>query len=301
LSDRRRLAVLLAACLAPLALLATAAPAGAHGATSVPVSRALECSPLGGAAAKSAACQAADAVSGAGAFGAWDQLRVNGVNGRDREVIPDGRLCSGGIAQFHGVDLARADWPATKVVAGATFTFRYRETIAHQGTFRLYLTRPGYQPTRPLRWADLDSAPFLTVTNPPIAGTSYVFTGRLPTGRTGRQLIYTIWQNTSTADTYYSCSDVLFATAGGAAGPGPHRAPATTPAGGVASPLATKPAARPNRTAVAEPLQPAADKHGTSQRTLLFGVAGLIAVALVAGALLALRRRRRPDGAEHRA
>lgn len=34
--------------------------------------------------------------------------------------------------------------------------------------------------------------------------------GRLPAGKTGRQLIYTIWQNSDTPDTYYSCSDVIF-------------------------------------------------------------------------------------------
>ncbi|WP_408055733.1 hypothetical protein [Streptomyces apricus] len=27
-------------------------------------------------------------------------------------------------------------------------------------------------------------------------------------------MLYTIWQNTSTPDTYYSCSDVLFLAAG---------------------------------------------------------------------------------------
>lgn len=29
-------------------------------------------------------------------------------------------------------------------------------------------------------------------------------------GKTGRHLIYTIWQSSSTPDTYYSCSDVVF-------------------------------------------------------------------------------------------
>jgi chitin-binding protein len=37
--------------------------------------------------------------------------------------------------------------------------------------------------------------------------------GKLPKGRTGRHMIYTIWQTSSTPDTYYSCSDVTFGSA----------------------------------------------------------------------------------------
>ena len=52
-------AVLAAAVLSGVGL--AAVPAHAHGALGAPVSRALECGPLGGTAAKSAACRAADA------------------------------------------------------------------------------------------------------------------------------------------------------------------------------------------------------------------------------------------------
>jgi len=49
------------------------------------------------AARTSAACKAATAASGGGsAFTDWDNLRVPNVNGRDRQLIPDGKLCSGG-------------------------------------------------------------------------------------------------------------------------------------------------------------------------------------------------------------
>lgn len=179
-------------------------PAAAHGALSNPISRAAACGPEGGAKAESAACRAARVR------GAWDNLRLAGVRGRDRRRIPDGRLCSAGLPAYRGLDLPRADWPATRLTAGARFTFRYRGTIPHKGTFRLYVTRPGYDPRRPLRWADLEAKPFLTVTDPEFRDGSYVFRGRLPKGRTGRHLIYTIWQNSDTPDTYYSCSDVIF-------------------------------------------------------------------------------------------
>jgi len=73
------------------------------------------------------------------------------------------------------------------------------------------MTKDGYSPTRPLRWADLDDAPFLTVNNPPLKNGAYTMTGKLPAGRTGRHLIYTVWQ--TNPDTYYSCSDVNFGKA----------------------------------------------------------------------------------------
>ncbi|MGN9844020.1 lytic polysaccharide monooxygenase auxiliary activity family 9 protein [Nonomuraea sp. H19] len=193
-----------------LATVLTAAPAGAHGALESPLSRAAACGAESPLAARPAACRAAAAVSGTAMPADWDNLRVANVAGRDRKMIPDGKLCSGGIPGFKGLDLARADWPATRLKPGAGFTFKYRGTIPHKGTFRLYVTKDGYDPTKPLKWSDLESKPFLKATDPKLADGSYAIKGRLPAGRTGRHLIYTIWQNTDTPDTYYSCSDVVF-------------------------------------------------------------------------------------------
>ncbi|MCY7343561.1 MAG: lytic polysaccharide monooxygenase, partial [Pseudonocardia sp.] len=76
----------------------------------------------------------------------WDNVRVPDVGGQDGEVIPDGELCSAGIARFSGLDLPRTDWPATTLTAGSSFRFDYRATIPHEGSFRLYMTRQGYDP-----------------------------------------------------------------------------------------------------------------------------------------------------------
>ncbi|SEG87808.1 chitin-binding protein [Nonomuraea solani] len=197
-------------------------PAGAHGALENPLSRAAACGPESPKTAKSAACRAARAGS-SGLPGDWDNLRVANVAGRDRQVIQDGRLCSAGIPAFKGLDLARADWPATTLRPGARFTFKYRGTIPHKGTFRLYVTKAGYDPAKPLKWSDLERKPFLKATDPKLTDGSYAIKGRLP-DRNGRHLIYTIWQNSDTPDTYYSCSDVIFSAArnsGGAPLPAP--------------------------------------------------------------------------------
>ncbi|MEV4108757.1 lytic polysaccharide monooxygenase [Nonomuraea sp. NPDC049695] len=208
---RRRITSVSVGLLLSLALVG--APAGAHGALQKPLSRAAACGADSPLKTQPAACRAAVAASGRAMPADWDNLRVANVAGKDREVIPDGKLCSGGIPEFKGLDLARADWPATTLTAGARFTFRYRGTIPHRGSFRLYVTKNGYDPARPLKWSDLGSKPFLQATDPKLTDGAYVIKGRLPSGRTGRHLIYAIWQNSDTPDTYYSCSDVIFRAA----------------------------------------------------------------------------------------
>ncbi|WOT33427.1 lytic polysaccharide monooxygenase [Streptomyces coeruleorubidus] len=203
-------AALAAALVTPLLLpLWAAGPARAHGAPTDPVSRVVACSPEGGGRAGSAACRAAVAANGA-PFTAWDNLRVANVDGRDRQVVPDGKLCSGGLPGYQGLDLARADWPATRMTPGETLTMRYVSTIPHTGTFRMYLTKPGYDPAGPLSWSDLPEKPFAEVTDPVLTDGAYRVEATLPSDRTGRHVLYTVWQNSSTPDTYYSCSDVVF-------------------------------------------------------------------------------------------
>ncbi|MFF4572895.1 lytic polysaccharide monooxygenase [Streptomyces sp. NPDC001410] len=310
-----RLSVTAAAAATPLLLLPWAAgPAQAHGAPTDPVSRVYACSPEGGSANRSAACRAAISANGA-PFTAWDNLRVAGVNGRDRQVIPDGKLCSGNLPAYRGLDLARRDWPATRLTPGGKLTMTYASTIAHTGTFRLYLTKPGYDPSKPLKWADLPTRPFAEVTDPPLTNGAYHFRATVPSDRTGRQVLYTIWQNSSTPDTYYSCSDVVFPGAskgaGSESGSGSGSAEATETAAASQAPASTRPA----RTETAQPSSgtpTAAERKGISAGTtgdstpvadatradagpsapLLAGGAAAVLV-LTGGAALVLRLRRR--------
>jgi chitin-binding protein len=250
----------------------------AHGALTNPVSRLAACGPEG-KSASSAACVAALAESGTDEFDDWDNLRLPDVRGRDRQVVPDGQLCSAGIDRYRGLDLPRRDWPATELAAGADLTFTYRGTIPHEGTFRLYVTRDGYDPTAPLAWSDLEEKPFLSVQDPTLRGGSYRIKGTLPVGKQGRHLIYTIWQNSDTPDTYYSCSDVVFKREGGA--PPPSAKPAD-PAEPVESVESVQPVANER---LAEPVA------ATSALPLIGGGA---AVIVILGALFAvfLHRRR---------
>lgn len=297
--------------------LLTAGPAHAHGAPTNPLSRVAACGLASEGRTGTPACRAAVAAQGGLALGSWDNLRVAGVGGRDRQTIPDGTLCSGGLDAYRGLDLARGDWPTTTLRGGAGFTLTYRSSIPHEGTFRVYLTRPGYSSNAPLTWGDLDPAPFLTATDPPLENGAYRISGRLPGGRTGRHVMYTVWQNSSTPDTYYSCSDLVL-TGGstgdtGAAAPtkrAPVRKPASTPPT-PAAPSASRPGRRtlsptpPPSSAVpsdapaaaAAPsspgpvnASPVADSQFPVSPVAAVTAAGTLAVA-AAGMFLALKRR----------
>ncbi|MFF7558517.1 lytic polysaccharide monooxygenase [Streptomyces pseudovenezuelae] len=305
----RRTSAAAATALTPLLLTVfAAAPAQAHGAPTDPVSRVFACSPDGDSSGTSA-CRAAVAANGS-PFTAWDNLRVANVNGRDRQTIPDGKLCSGGLPAYRGLDLARSDWPATRLSPGATLTMKYVSTIPHTGTFRMYLTEPGYDPSKPLKWSDLPEQPFAQVKDPALTGGAYRIRMTLPKDRTGRQVLYTIWQNSSTADTYYSCSDVVFPAAAGGDGGGDSASAAASPTRSKAagkkpaqSPTPTTPAvtasptpsvarsagaAVPDSTPVAADADPAS---GPSAPMMAGGAAAVL--VLTGGAALALRLRRR--------
>ncbi len=241
---RRRTAAALAALgTAPLVLTAlAAAPAAAHGTMGDPVSRVFQCYAEGPESPRSAACEAAVAAGGTQALYDWNGIRIGDANGRHRDLIPDGRLCSANNDEFKGLDLARADWPATAVRSGS-YTFRYRVTAQHKGTFTVYITKPGYDPAKPPAWADLDLAhPVATVTDPVAADGSYTFSGTLPP-RTGRHLLYAVWQRSDSPEAFYSCSDVTFGgTGGGAASRGSSAAGGASAADGSSASAGSSPA-----------------------------------------------------------
>ncbi|MGW1465754.1 lytic polysaccharide monooxygenase auxiliary activity family 9 protein [Streptomyces sp. NPDC002308] len=217
----RRVAPVLALGVAPVGLtVLLAGPAAAHGTLTDPVSRVSACYAEGPENPKSAACKAAVAAGGTQALYDWNGVNLAAAAGRHREVIPDGKLCSAGNEKFKGLDLPRADWPSSPMSSGK-HTFAFRATAPHKGTFSLYLTKPGYDPTKPLTWANLQEKPFATATDPQLTDGSYLFDGTVPQA-SGRQLIYTIWQRSDSTEAFYACSDVVFGgegSSGGAAAP----------------------------------------------------------------------------------
>ncbi|SDP04701.1 lytic polysaccharide monooxygenase auxiliary activity family 9 protein [Lentzea jiangxiensis] len=262
-----------------LLVLVSGAPAHAHGAPTDPASRAFLCSP-GQPTASSPLCRGA--VAAGLPSEEWDNIRLADVRGRDAAMVPDGKLCSAGLPRYAGLDVPSAAWPATKL--GST-AFTYRATIPHRGSFRFYVTRDGYSPARPLRWADLER--FLTVPGPPLVNGSYEFRVRLPENRTGRHLIYTVWQNTDTPDTYYSCTDVEIAAPAAQVAPAPvaQPAPATSAPATARAPVSASPTPSAPRSSIPSPVPVASSAgHPPSSATRL----GLSAVVAALGGLVVL-------------
>ncbi|HKT04532.1 MAG TPA: lytic polysaccharide monooxygenase [Rugosimonospora sp.] len=199
--------------------------ASGHGAMTIPGSRTFLCyedgiQTTGELIPRNPACQAAVAQSGLTPLYNWFAVanRSGATSGGTVGFIPDGKLCSGNsnYYDFSGFDLASANWPKTHLTAGASIQIRYNKWAAHPGTWSLYLTKPGWDQTKPLTWADMQTTPFSTVTDPPSVGdpgsinSYYYWNATLPAGVTGNQIIYSVWARSDSTETFYGCSDVVF-------------------------------------------------------------------------------------------
>ncbi|MEU0373571.1 lytic polysaccharide monooxygenase [Streptomyces sp. NPDC006283] len=220
MTARRKVTSVAVLGLTPLALAGLAsAPASAHGSMTDPVSRISACFAEGPESPDSAACKALVAAGGTQPLYDWNEVNIANAAGNHRQLIPDGKLCSAGRDKYKGLDLPRADWPSSPLASGNR-TFHYKATAPHKGSFELYLTKDGYDPTKPLKWSDLEEKPFAKVTDPKLENGSYVFDGIVP-NKSGRHLIYSIWQRSDSPEAFYTCSDVVFGKDNGGGAPAP--------------------------------------------------------------------------------
>ncbi|HYF65690.1 MAG TPA: lytic polysaccharide monooxygenase, partial [Herpetosiphonaceae bacterium] len=221
---RRRAVSLVTLGIIPLlaAVFVLARDVQAHGSLQTPISRVYSCFLEGPESPDTAACKAAVAAGGTQALYDWNEVNIADAAGRHRQIIPDGKLCSAGRDKYKAFDAARTDWPATVLPRnGGAYTFIYKATAPHRGTWEFYVTRDGYNPSQPLRWGDLEAAPFLQATNPPLSNGAYFINGQLPANKSGRHVIYSIWQRSDSPEAFYTCSEVIF---------GSDTAPTNTPA-----------------------------------------------------------------------
>ncbi|MFF4379624.1 lytic polysaccharide monooxygenase [Kitasatospora sp. NPDC001547] len=188
---------------------ATAGTASAHGTMTNPVSRIAACFAEGPEHPVSQICKDLVAASGTQPLYDWNEVNIGSAAGNHQALIPDGKLCSANRDKYAALDWPRTDWPATAVKAGA-FTFQFRATAPHVGTQTVYITKAGYDPTKPLKWSDLDPTPVAKVqVDRNTVNGSYSYSGTLPQ-RTGRQVLYTVWQRSDSPEAFYACSDVDF-------------------------------------------------------------------------------------------
>ncbi|MFF5231661.1 lytic polysaccharide monooxygenase [Dactylosporangium sp. NPDC000521] len=210
--------VLAALAVGAVAVLVVPAPASAHGVAMVPGSRTYLCyvdglRANGQIAPSNPAC--ADAVAQGGQQPLYDWFGVlrSDAGGRTTGYIPDGQICGAGTTKYAAYNAARTDWPTTHLTAGATIQMRYSNWAAHPGTFHLYVTRNGWSPTTPLAWGDLE--PFWSATDPPQSGPPgalnyYSFNATLPSGKTGKHMLFIQWVRSDSQENFFSCSDIVF-------------------------------------------------------------------------------------------
>ncbi|MEV4253554.1 lytic polysaccharide monooxygenase [Spirillospora sp. NPDC049652] len=195
-APRKSTLVIAAVAGAGLPLL-SAAPALAHGYTTAPPSRALLCQQR--------------TVKNCGPI-QWEPQSTEGPKGFPSAGPADGTICAAGDSRWAPLDDPRGGaWPAASVPSGGSYTFTWKLTAAHATTsFRYFVTRDGWDPTRPLTRAQLDLTPFLQVNYggriPPY---SVAHPGTLP-AKHGRHMILAVWDIADTGNAFYQCSDVNF-------------------------------------------------------------------------------------------
>ncbi|MEE1752361.1 lytic polysaccharide monooxygenase auxiliary activity family 9 protein [Streptomyces sp. SP18CS02] len=190
-------ATVVALGVAGASLLATSS-ASSHGYTDSPISRQKLC--------------ANGTVTGCGNI-QWEPQSVEGPKGFPSGGPADGKICAGGNGPFAQLDDPRGgNWPATKVSAGQSYNFRWQFTARHRTTdFKYYVTKNGWDSTKPLTRAALDPQPFLTVpynSQQPPATLSH--SGTMPSGKTGKHVVLAVWTVADTTNAFYACSDVQF-------------------------------------------------------------------------------------------
>ncbi|SAL20131.1 chitin binding domain-containing protein [Caballeronia arvi] len=183
----------------------------AHGSMETPISRIYSCFLEGAETPKSAACKAAVDLTGPQFL--YDWSGVNQLpNGDHKAFVPDGTLCGGNKSNYRGLDLPRSDWTATPISPdlSGNYQFVWYATAPHVTRyFQIYMTSDSYDFNQPLKWSDLDSKPFCEVTSVTLENQRYKISCKLPAGKTGRRVLYAIWQRNDSAEAFYSCSDVI--------------------------------------------------------------------------------------------
>lgn len=138
----------------------------------------------------------------------WNGLFREGVNGNHMAAIPDGQLCSAGRTQggrYASLDTV-GEWKA--VTKDNEFSVNVYDQARHGADYyKVYITEQGFDPTtEALGWGDLELVTEVGQ-HPPAENTQIPVDAG---SRTGRHIVYTIWQASHLDQSYYFCSDVVF-------------------------------------------------------------------------------------------
>jgi chitin-binding protein len=184
----------------------------AHGTIEVPTSRVYNCRLENPENPLSAACIAAVAIGGTQPLYDWNEINQGNAAGNHQAVIPDGTLCAGGRDKYQGLNQGRDDWIAEPINYNlkGEIDFVYFATAPHASAyFRFYVTKDDYDLNSALGWGDLDPV-FCEINQVTLENQRYNMTCPSPVAKTGKHIIYNIWQRADSDEAFYACIDVDF-------------------------------------------------------------------------------------------
>jgi len=188
-------------------LLTTTQLAYPHGTVTSPASRIWNCYQENPENPDSAPCIAAVISHGTQPLYDWNEINQANANGEHELYVFDGNLPSGGRPEkYGGMDQITSEWVATDVSPGP-FTITWTNTAPHATEYYdVYITKESWSPDQILTW---DSLVLLVRTPPSPAASKVDIQVTLPV-RTGRHIIYSVWQRSDSPEAFYSTSDIDF-------------------------------------------------------------------------------------------
>lgn len=145
----------------------------------------------------------------------YEPQSVEGPKGFPRGGPRDGELASGNNTRFSVLDALQAPngqpWPRTKVRAGHTYRAAWCMTMPHSTSqYHYYLTRDGWDSSKPLHRGQLDLEPFETIefTAGEYPDNRFAHWLTIPYRKPGWHILYAVWDVADTANAFYSACDL---------------------------------------------------------------------------------------------
>ncbi|WP_299886147.1 lytic polysaccharide monooxygenase [uncultured Lacinutrix sp.] len=178
-----------------------------HGTVTSPPSRVWNCYQEGPESPDSAACIDAVASHGTQPLYDWNEINQANANSEHMLYVMNGNLPSGGRPdKYGGMDQVRTDWVATPVSPGP-YTVTWTNSAPHATSYySVYITKDDWTPDQVLTWESLTP---LVTTSASVAEYIVDIPVVLPF-RTGKHVIYSIWQRSDSQEAFYSTSDIDF-------------------------------------------------------------------------------------------
>ena len=141
----------------------------------------------------------------------WEPQSLEGFKGFPKNGPADGRIASAGLNQFTHLDEQTTErWIKNPITAGE-HTFQWYFTAAHlTDGFRYYITKPTWNPNKPLTRDSFDIKPFCEIDGKGEKPSNPSLHNCIVPQRNGYQVILAVWDIADTPMAFYNVIDVKF-------------------------------------------------------------------------------------------